>query len=78
MVLVAPPDPENGGARERILYDRRRELGDFVGFLNTECGTSVAAAAIAPKNFQPPNKQPGAGRGGEEVDPVLQCVLLMV
>ena len=50
VVVMVVASRQATGTRERIVYDRRREIAEFVEFINEECGTSVEV----PKNFQPP------------------------
>jgi len=49
------------------MYDRRREIVEFVEFINEECGTAVEV----PKNFQTPK----SNRRGDKKDPVLEFAL---
>lgn len=60
---------QSTGTREHIQYDRRREMSDFVEFLNEECGTSVEI----PANFKP--KASRAQAAERAADPVLQFAL---
>ena len=41
--------PQETGKREKIAFDRRRELPELVDFMNEECGSKVEV----PKNFKP-------------------------
>jgi protein disulfide-isomerase-like protein len=64
LFLIAPLD-QTTGTRERIKFDRRRELSEFVEFINEECGSAVAI----PANFQPPKEEK------KKADPVLDFAL---